>query len=70
MKERKINKSYLHDCSWCNESNFKLPWSLQGECKPCNDWFHFYAKRMGGTDIMPIIEKVKTVRKREVANAN
>ena len=70
MKERKINNSYLHECSWCNESNFKLPWSLQGACKPCNDWFHFYAKRMGGTDIMPIIEKVKIVRKKEVANAN
>ena len=69
MKE-KTKTNYLHDCSWCNERNFKLPWSLQGECKQCNDWFHFYAKRMGGTDIMPIIEKVKIVRKKEVANAN
>ena len=69
MKE-KTKTNYLHECSWCTERNFKLPWSLQGECKPCNDWFHFYAKRMGGTDIMPIIEKVKIVRKKEVAHAN
>ena len=60
--------SYLNECSWCGDNNFKLPWALQGECKPCNDWFFFYAKRMGGTDVNPIIDKVKTVRKKEMLN--
>lgn len=60
--------SYLNECSWCGDNNFKLPWALQGECKPCNDWFFFYAKRMGGTDINPIIDKVKTVRRKEMLN--
>ena len=60
--------SYLNECSWCGDNNFKLPWALQGECKPCNDWFHFYDKRMGGTDVNPIIDKVKTVRRKEMLN--
>ena len=60
--------SYLNECSWCGDNNFKLPWALQGECKPCNDWFFFYAKRMGGTDVNPIIDKVKTVRRKEMLN--
>ena len=60
--------SYLNECSWCGDNNFKLPWALQGECKPCNDWFFFYAKRMGGTDVNPIIEKVKAVRKKGMLN--
>lgn len=60
--------SYLNECSWCGDNNFKLPWALQGECKPCNDWFFFYAKRMGGTDVNPIIDKVKAVRKKEMLN--
>tara|TARA_B100000900_G_scaffold385730_1_gene375589 strand:- start:235 stop:423 length:189 start_codon:yes stop_codon:yes gene_type:complete len=60
--------SYLHKCGWCGEDNFKVPWAMQDECKPCNDWFFFYAKRIGGTDINPIIDKVKTVRKKEMLN--
>ena len=58
--------SYLNECAWCGDSNFKLPWALQGECKPCNDWFHFYARRIGGTDINPVIDKDKAVRKKEL----
>ena len=61
--------SYLNECSWCGDSNFKLTWALQGECKPCNDWFYFYARRIGGTDVNPIIDKVKAVRRKEMLKA-
>ena len=61
--------SYLHNCNRGGDDNFKVPWALDGEGLPCNDWFHFYARRIGGTDVKPIIEKVKTVRKKELLKA-
>lgn len=43
----KENMSYLHECGWCGEKNFKIPFAVDDECYNCNKLFVWKFKKNG-----------------------